>query len=107
MDLNKRANEMNAFFNKVVDIYYDERHLKVIKSKEKIVDFLPKNIENIIDLGAGTGLQLIKLYKEYPNVYTTAIDISDGMLKKLEDRHISENITIVNKSFLIMTLEEM
>ena len=56
MDLNKRANEMNAFFNKVVDIDYDERHLKVIKAKEKIVDFLPKNIENIIDLGAGTGL---------------------------------------------------
>ncbi|MBP3841579.1 MAG: class I SAM-dependent methyltransferase [Bacilli bacterium] len=99
MDLNKRANEMNDFFNKVVDIDYDERHLKLIEAKEKIIDFLPKNMEKVIDLGAGTGLQLIKLYKEYPNVHTTAIDISDGMLKKLEERHISDNITIVNKSF--------
>ena len=99
MDLNKRANEMSDFFNKVVDIDYDERHLKLIEAKEKIIDFLPKNMEKVIDLGAGTGLQLIKLYKEYPNVHTTAIDISDGMLKKLEERHISDNITIVNKSF--------
>ena len=99
MDLNKRANEMNDFFNKVVDIDYDERHLKLIEEKEKIIDFLPKNMEKVIDLGAGTGLQLIKLYKKYPNVHTIAIDISDGMLKKLEERHISDNITIVNKSF--------
>ena len=99
MDLNKRANEMNEFFNRVVDIDYDERHLKLIEAKEKIIDFLPENMKNVIDLGTGTGLQLIKLYKEYPNVHTTAIDISDGMLKKLEERHISDNITIVNKSF--------
>ena len=52
-----------------------------------------------IVLGAGTGLQLIKLYKVFPNVKTTAIDISDGMLKKLEERHISDNITIINQSF--------
>ena len=99
MDLNKRANEMNEFFNRAVDINYDEEHLKVIEAKEKIIDFLPKKMEKVIDLGSGTGLQLIKLYKEYPNVHTIAIDISDGMLKKLEERHISDNITIVNKSF--------
>ena len=99
MDLNKRSNEMNEFFNKVVDIDYDERHLKLIEAKEKIIDFLPGNMKNVIDLGTGTGLQLIKLYKKYPNVHTIAIDISDGMLKKLEERHISDNITIINKSF--------
>ena len=90
---------MNEFFNRVVDIDYDERHLKLIEAKEKIIDFLPENMKNVIDLGTGTGLQLIKLYKVYPNVHITAIDISDGMLKKLEERHISDNITIVNKSF--------
>ena len=99
MDLNKRVNEMNEFFNKVVDIDYDERHLKLIEAKEKIIDFLPKNITKVVDLGAGTGLQLIKLYKQYPNVHTIAIDISDGMLKKLVERHLSDNITIVNNSF--------
>ena len=77
-----------------LDIDYDEKHLKLIEAKEKIIDFLPKNLDKIIDLGTGTGLQLIKLYKEYPNVHTIAIDISDGMLKKLEEKHISDNITI-------------
>jgi len=99
MNLVKRSNEMRNFFNKVVDIDYDEKHSKMLAAKEKIVDFLPDDIENIIDLGAGTGLQLIKLYKVFPNVKTIAIDISDGMLKKLEERHISDNITIINQSF--------
>ena len=98
MDLNKRENEMKDFFNEKVD-GYDELHLKIIAGKEKIVDYIPKDAKNIIDLGAGTGLQLIKIYKEFPNIKTVAIDISDEMLKKLEERHISDNITIVNKSF--------
>ena len=105
MNLKKRANEMHDFFNKVVNVDYDERHLKMIKSKEKVIDFLPENIEKIIDLGTGTGLQLIKLYKKHPNVHTIAIDISDGMLKKLDERHISKNITIVNKSFFEYNFE--
>ncbi len=99
MNLIKRSKEMKDFFNRVVDIDYDERHSKVINAKEKIVDFIPNNTEKIIDLGAGTGLQLIKLYKVFPNVKTIAIDISDGMLKKLQERNISDNITIVNQSF--------
>lgn len=78
---------------------YDERHLEHIKAKERVIDFLPTNVEQVLDLGSGTGLQLIKLYKVYPNVHTTAIDISDGMLKKLKERNISDNIKIVNKSF--------
>ncbi len=98
MDLNKRANEMKYFFNEKID-GYDELHLKIIEGKEKIIDFIPRDAQKIIDLGSGTGLQLIKLYKVYPNVHTIAIDVSDEMLKKLEERHISDNITIVNKSF--------
>lgn len=99
MNLDKRTEEMSTFFNKVVDIDYDELHTKRIKAKERVIDFLPKNINNIIDLGAGTGLQLIKLYKEFPNVHTTAIDVSEGMLRKLKERNLSDNITIVNESF--------
>ena len=98
MDLKKRSREMKDFFNERID-EYDDLHLKIIKAKEKIVDFIPKDAKNIIDLGTSTGLQLIKVYKEFPNIKTIAIDVSDEMLKKLEDRHISDNITIVNESF--------
>lgn len=98
MDLNKRASEMRDFFNEKIN-EYDERHLKVIKGKEKIIDFLPETLERIVDLGTGTGLQLIKLYKVYPNVKTIAIDVSEEMLKKLEERNISDKIVIINQSF--------
>lgn len=37
MNLNQRSREMNEFFNKVVDIDYDERHLKVIKAKKRLL----------------------------------------------------------------------
>ena len=103
MNLNKRADEMRNFFNEKID-GYDELHLKIISGKEKIADYIPRDAKSIIDLGAGTGLQLIKVYKEFPNVKTTAIDVSDEMLKKLEERQISDNITIVNEVFLIMIL---
>ena len=99
MDINKRTEEMSTFFDKVVDIDYDQRHLQMIKGKEKVIDFLPSDVNQILDLGTGTGLQLIKLYKVYPNVETTAIDISEGMLRKLKEKNISDNIKIVNKSF--------
>ena len=98
MNLDKRANEMKSFFNKVKD-GYDDRHLKLMKGKERVIDFLPKNINRILDLGAGTGLQLIKLYKLFPNVKTIAIDASDGMLQKLKDRNLSDNIEIINTNF--------
>ena len=98
MNLNNRAKEMKYFFNEKINSY-DEIHLKLIEGKEKIVDFIPKDAKHIIDLGAGTGLQLIKIYKEFPNINTIAIDVSDKMLKKLKERNISDNITIVNESF--------
>ena len=98
MNLNNRAKEMKEFFNAKID-GYDELHLKQIEGKEKIVEFIPKDTKNIIDLGAGTGLQLIKVYKEFPEIRTTAIDVSDEMLKKLAERNISDNITIINESF--------
>lgn len=98
MNLNNRTKEMKEFFNAKID-GYDELHLKQIEGKEKIVEFIPKDTKNIIDLGAGTGLQLIKVYKEFPKIKTTAIDVSDEMLKKLAERNISDNITIINESF--------
>ena len=98
MNLNNRAKEMKEFFNAKID-GYDDLHLKQIEGKEKIVEFIPKDTKNIIDLGAGTGLQLIKVYKEFPEIKTTAIDVSDEMLKKLAERNISDNITIINESF--------
>lgn len=89
---------MRDFFNARIGDY-EERHILLIEGKEKIVEFIPKDAENIIDSGAGTGLQLLKVYREFPDIRTTAIDVSDVMLQKLEEKHISPNITIVNESF--------
>lgn len=99
MNIVERSEELRRFFNHVVDIDYDQRHMEFIEGKRKIVDFIPKGSKRIIDLGAGTGLQLIRLYEVFPDIKTTAIDISEGMLRKLKERNISDNITIVNESF--------
>lgn len=99
MNIIKRNEELRSFFNRVVDIDYDQKHMEKIEGKRKIVDFIPVDSKRIIDLGSGTGLQLVRLYEVFPDIKTTAIDISEGMLKKLKEKNISDNITIVNESF--------
>ena len=98
MDPEKRSREMRGFFNARIG-GYEERHMLLIEGKEKIVEFIPKDAENIIDSGAGTGLQLLKVYREFPDIKTTAIDVSDVMLQKLAEKHISPNIRIVNEDY--------
>ncbi len=40
----------------------------------------------LLDLGAGTGLELADIFRHHPDTRLTAIDLSAGMLEKLKDR---------------------
>jgi ubiquinone/menaquinone biosynthesis C-methylase UbiE len=44
------------------------------------------NFENIVDLGAGTGLLTKVLYEMYPNAHYTLIDVSKDMLQIAKER---------------------
>jgi len=62
-------------------------------------NFYNKNI-NILDLGAGTGIELKNIFKHFPESKLTALDISDEMLKKLKEKYDKYNIETVKESYL-------
>lgn len=98
MNLEKRSLEMEEFFNEKAD-GYDEVHLPYMDSKKMICDSLNSSVERILDLGAGTGLELVPIFEKYPNVHVTAIDITENMLKRLKERDFGSKVDIICGDF--------
>ncbi len=98
MDLKANAEKNRVFFNEKID-EYDQTHATYMNTKNELTYNLPENVTNILDLGVGTGLELIELFKKYPNAKVTAIDISENMLERLKQREFGDKITIVRGNF--------
>lgn len=98
MNLHERNQSMKDFFNRKVD-GYDEVHSQFMSTKNELIDSLNINAKKILDLGAGTGLELIHLYEIIPDAHTTVIDISENMLEVLKGRSFSDKVTTVCGDF--------
>lgn len=94
MKLEDRNLDNKQFFDERVD-GYDQVHEKFMNTKKLISLHLNENIKTIVDLGAGTGLELIYVYERFPNVHTTAIDISQKMLDKIKERDFKDKVDTV------------
>ena len=100
MDLKKRAENMRAFFNsKAAEDAYDCVHLKMMNSKEPITKALPENTQRVLDLGGGTGLELIPLFERFPNAHITVVDVAEEMLAQLSRRSFADHIEIICGDF--------
>ena len=64
-----------------------------------LTDCLDRDTTKILDLGAGTGLELIHLFEVYPNAFVTVIDISENMLKELSKRNFANRVTMICGDF--------
>lgn len=100
MNLYEKNQEMRKFFNEKSE-NYDSRHkeLGLMDNKIKITEYLKGDIQYILDLGVGTGLELIALFKHFPNVKVVGIDITENMLDILKEREFSENIEMICDDF--------
>lgn len=98
MNLKDRNSNMKEFFNRKID-GYDEIHLKMMDNKNAIASSLKENTTKVLDLGAGTGLELIPLFKRFPNVKVTAIDITENMLDELKKRNFAYNVECICSDF--------
>ena len=100
MNLYEKNQEMRKFFNEKSE-NYDSRHkeLGLMDNKIKITEYLKGDIQYILDLGVGTGLELIALFKRFPNVKVVGIDITENMLDILKEREFSENIEMICDDF--------
>ena len=98
MDIKFNGEKNREFFNNKVD-EYDLSHESFMNTKKELTDNLPSNVENILDLGAGTGLELIELFRRFPNANITAVDISENMLEKLKEREFGNKVKTICGNF--------
>ena len=98
MTLEERNQKVRAFFNGKIDTY-DDVHTEYMKTKVLLADNLDKSAKKILDLGGGTGLELIHLFELFPDAHVTVIDITENMLEKLKTRNFASQVTTICSDF--------
>ena len=98
MDLLERNKENIEFFNEKADSY-DEVHKEFMNTKAMLTENIDIDAKKVVDLGAGTGLELYEFFDKIPNARVKAIDLSEGMLDKLKERPFSDKVDIVCGDF--------
>ena len=99
----QKLEEMSTFFNNRAGIYdaVHPTHLGGgMESKHIIASFLPKHTKTIIDFGIGTGLELEAIYKRFPDIEVTGLDIAEKMLERLKEKYPDKNIKLFKESYL-------
>lgn len=93
---------MNEFFAARADGYEEHMLTYVEGSKEayiKMAQLLPKSCKNMLDLGCGTGLELDEIFKLFPDLYVTGIDLTQAMLDKLLQKHPDKHLNLICGSY--------
>ena len=98
MTLEERNQKVRKFFNGKIDSY-DDVHSEYMKTKVLLADNLDKTAKKILDLGGGTGLELIHLFELFPEAEVTVIDITENMLEKLKTRDFAGKVKTICGDF--------
>ena len=98
MTLEERNQKVRKFFNGIIDSY-DDVHSEYMKTKVLLADNLDKSAKKILDLGGGTGLELIHLFELFPEAEVTVIDITENMLEKLKTRDFAGKVKTICGDF--------
>lgn len=89
---------MADFFAARVEMY-DEHMINDVEGCEQgyklMADFVPENAERLLDLGCGTGLELECVFKKYPKLAVTGIDLCREMLNRLEEKYRDKNPVLI------------
>lgn len=109
MDDSEKLIEMREFFN-MRSPTYDEFHTNAIdggvESKNILASFLPDNTRTLLDLGVGTGLELTEIFRRFPEIEVTGLDISEKMLELCRARCEGKRLTLINQSYLDFPFDE-
>ena len=93
---------MDDFFTKRVKIY--DKHMLnnaagCRQGYKKMEKLLPSNTKNLLDLGCGTELELDEIFKIYPDINVTGIDLTQVMLNKLKNNFLATVLLLLNFLF--------
>ncbi len=77
---------MDAFFDARVDNY--EIHMARWEAHYHwMARLLPPGISTLLDLGCGTGLELDPIFRRFPDLSVTGVDLSADMLERLARKY--------------------
>ncbi|MBU5330701.1 MAG: class I SAM-dependent methyltransferase [Anaerocolumna aminovalerica] len=97
-----KIEKMSDFFTARVDGYDDHMLNNVEGCKDgyiKMAELLPPDMVQLLDLGCGTGLELDEIFKRFPFVNVTGIDLTKAMLDQLKRKHPDKNMVLINESY--------
>ena len=103
--------EMKSFFDLRAD-GYDEHMASVLEEYNSLYENIASPFEKtaepveVLDLGAGTGIELEFIFTRAPKARITAVDLSEEMLKKLVNKYdkYSPQIKTIISSYLSLEL---
>lgn len=89
---------MSDFFTARVD-GYDEHMLRDVEGCREgyplMASLVPAQTRRLLDLGCGTGLELDEIFKLYPDVAVTGVDMTAAMLCELRAKHPDKKLTLI------------
>ena len=94
--------EMQSFFTNRVD-GYDEHMISCVEgckeAYQKIAQFVPDDAKQLLDLGCGTGLELEEIFRMYPEMEVTGIDLTEAMLAQLKKKYAHRKLNLINGDY--------
>lgn len=89
---------MGAFFDARIADY--EQHMSPwTQHYEWMARLLPDDIDNLLDIGCGIGLELDRIFDRFPRLHVTGIDLSREMLSRLAVKHAGRELTLVEGDY--------
>lgn len=105
----EKIEPMAEFFARRVGMYDEHMLTDVEGCKEgytKMVELIPLECENLLDLGCGTGLELDFIFEKLPHLSVTGIDLSPEMLSALSKKHPDKDIELICDDYFKADLGE-
>ena len=98
---------MSAFFNVRADTYDSHMldDLELDEFYEAIGACFNTPVARLLDLGCGTGLQLERLFKRFPGMEVTGIDMSYEMLKIMREKYPDKKLRLLCGSYFDVSFE--
>lgn len=89
---------MSDFFTARVD-GYDEHMLRDVEGCKEgyplMASLVPAHTRRLLDLGCGTGLEPDEIFKLYPDIAVTGVDMTAAMLRELRAKHPDKKLTLI------------
>ena len=99
---------MEDFFASRIE-KYEEHMLSAVYGCEQVYalvpSFLPESCRDLLDLGCGTGLELKQIFKRFPDLHVTGIDLTKEMLNQLKRNYPYEDIKLICASYFDVELQ--